>query len=54
MNEKEMAAHIKALTKVIERQAEYAEQWNRNFITILRQTANIVSRLSRLEGLQDE
>jgi hypothetical protein len=50
MNEKEMTAHIKALTKVIERQAEYAEQMNRNYTSTSRQLAAIVSRLARLEG----
>lgn len=50
MNEKEMVAHIKALTKVIERQAEYAEQMNRNSTSISRQIAAIVSRIARLEG----
>lgn len=45
-----MVAHIKALTKVIERQAEYAEQMNRNFTSISRQIAAIVSRIARLEG----
>lgn len=50
MNEKEMVAHIKSLTKVIERQAEYAEQMNRNFTSISRQISAIVGRVSRLEG----
>jgi hypothetical protein len=50
MNEKEMVAHIKALTRVIERQAEYAEQVNRSALSISRQIANIMSRLTKLEG----
>ena len=49
MNGKEMAAHIKALTKVIERQAEYAEQMNRNHPITSRQITVILSRLARLE-----
>lgn len=47
-----MVAHIKALTKVIERQAEYAEQMNRNFTSINRQIAALVSRINRLEGYE--
>ena len=52
MNESDMVKHIKALTKVIEKQAEYAEQINRNFTSLHRILANIVSRLSRLEELK--
>lgn len=54
MNEKEMTQHIKALTKVIEKQAEYAEQLNRNFTSLNRQISYILTRLGKLEGHNDE
>ena len=54
MNEKEMVSHIKALTKVIERQAEYAEQLHRNFTSLNRQVMNMFQRICRLEGYKDE
>ena len=52
MNDKEMTAHIKALTKVIERQAEYAEQLTRNFTAIYRQLSHLTARISRAENLK--
>jgi hypothetical protein len=54
MNEKDMVLHIKALTKVIERQAKYAEQLNQTFTSLNRRLANVIARISRLEGLKDE
>ena len=54
MNEKEMVAHIKALTKVIERQAEYAEQLNSFYSNLNSRVMNLLQRINRLEGYKDE
>lgn len=50
-----MSAHIKALTKVIEKQAEYAEQLMRRFYTMERSITILQFKLAKLEGMnQDE
>lgn len=52
MTEKDMVSHIKALTKVIERQAEYAEQMNRKFASFERSVSILAFRLAKLEGMK--
>lgn len=54
MNEKEMAKHIKALTKVIDRQAEYAEQMMRRFFNTDRSITILQRQLERLQGMKDD
>ena len=54
MTEKEMAQQIKNLTKVIEKQAEYAELINRNFTSIIRDISRLNLRIMRLEGFKIE
>lgn len=52
MNEKEMVAHIKALTKVIEKQNSAIEQMNRRFASIDRQVSLLSFQVGRLQGLK--
>ena len=54
MNDKEMVKHIKELTRVIERQAEYAQQMNATLASINRIIASILLRLGRLEGFKND
>ena len=54
MNEKDMALHIKALTKVIEKQTDYAEQLIRRFYNMEREISILHRRLARIEGIKDE
>ena len=53
MNEKEMISLIKQLTKVIEKQAEYASQLTTQMTSTLRFIGNLQARVSRLEGMQN-
>lgn len=50
MNDKEMTAHIKALTKIIELQSKYLEQLMRKFTTIERTISFLSIRVERLKG----
>jgi hypothetical protein len=52
MTEKEMAAHIKALTKVIERQAQHTESLSRNSMYLQKQMSYIMARIAKLEGIK--
>lgn len=54
MNEKEMVAHIKALTKLIGRQTDYAEQLIRRFYNMERELSILQRRMARCEGLKDD
>ena len=51
MNEKEMVAHIKALTRVIEKQTEYSEQMTRKFYNIDRHLSVLSFRVGELQGM---
>jgi predicted RNase H-like nuclease (RuvC/YqgF family) len=53
MNEKEMTLHIKALTKVIEKQTEYAEQLMRRCYNMEKELSILQRRLARCEGIID-
>ena len=54
MTEKQMADHIKALTKVIEKQAEYAEQFTKRFYNSERTISILGIRIARLEGINHD
>ncbi len=54
MNEKEMVLHIKALTKIIEKQADFNEKLQRNFYNIERQISVLHFKLGKLEGMKDD
>ncbi|MFB1501489.1 hypothetical protein [Thiocapsa sp. N5-Cardenillas] len=54
MNEKDMVLHIKALTKVIEKQNDYTEQLIRRFYNMERELSILQRRMARCEGLKDE
>lgn len=54
MNEKEMVAHIKMLTKIIEKQNEYAERLTRSFYNMDRQISVLHFKIGKLEGMKSE
>ena len=54
MNDREMATHIKALTKVIDKQAEYAEQLTRRFYNMEREISILQRRLANIEGFKNK
>jgi hypothetical protein len=53
MNEKEMIALIKALTRVIEKQNEYASELTRRFYNTERTISVLLFQLARLKGMKD-
>ena len=54
MNEKEMMAHIKMLSKIIQTQNEYTERLLRNFYGIERQLSVLHFKLAKLEGMKEK
>lgn len=50
MNDKEMTAHIKALTKVIEMQSKYAEELMRRFYNMERTISILNIKVMKLKG----
>lgn len=54
MNEKEMVAHIKMLTKIIEKQNEYSDRLQRNFYNTERAISILQRKVAILEGMKDE
>lgn len=54
MNEKEMIAHIKILTKIIEKQNEYSEQLQRKNYNTERQISVLHYKLAKIEGMKDK
>jgi hypothetical protein len=54
MTEKEMVAHIKYLTKIIEKQAQYAEVLQRNFYNINRQISVLSFNVGKIQGMKDD
>jgi len=49
-----MIAHIKALTRIIEKQNSYSEQLTRNFNTLNRQISVLQFRIANLQGLKND
>jgi hypothetical protein len=52
MTEKEMVSHIKALSRIIEKQNSHVEQISRNFYSVNRELSILQVRLARLEGIK--
>lgn len=50
MTDKEMTAHIKALTKIMELQSKYAEQLMRQFYNMERTISVLNIQMERLKG----
>jgi hypothetical protein len=53
MNEKEIIMHIKALTRIIDKQVEYNERLQRNLYNMERQISVLHFKIGRLEGMRD-
>lgn len=54
MNEKEMIMHIKALTRIIDKQVDYTERLQRNLYNMERQISVLHFKIGKLEGMRDE
>jgi len=50
MNEKEMSAHIKALTKIIENQVKYAQESMQRFYNMERTISVLNMQMERIKG----
>ena len=54
MTEKEMFSHIKALTRIIDKQTEYNERLQRNMYNMERQLSVLHFKIGKLEGMKDK
>lgn len=54
MNDKDMIGHIKALTRIIDKQTEYNERLQRNLYNMERQISILHYKIGKLEGMKSE